>query len=90
MSRRRSARTLEVKDTSREATVEALLGDLCVTFGFCLPPDAKETLRTSPSDGVAAFTDAVVRAEGMDPETIDSALRRRMQEMVENRAGRIL
>ena len=90
MSRRRSGRATEVKDTSREATIEALLDDLCVTFGFCLPPDAKETLRTNPPEGVHAFTDAVIRAEGMDPAALDTTLRRSMREMVDLKAGRIL
>jgi hypothetical protein len=90
MSRRRSERALEVKDTSREAILEALLDHPCVRFGFCLPPDAQERLRTSPPDGVHAFADAVISAEGMDPATLDTSLRRRMREMVEQEAGRIL
>ena len=90
MSRRRSSRAAEVKDTSREHTIGSLLDNLCVTFGFCLPPDAKETLCTFPPEGVHAFTDAVIRAEGMDPETLDTDLRRSMREMVDLKAGRIL
>jgi hypothetical protein len=90
MSRRRSERALEVTDTSPEAILEALLDHLCVKFGFCLPPDAKEALRTDPPKGVQAFTDAVITAEGMDPIFLDTSLRRRMRDMVEQEAGRIL
>lgn len=90
MSRRRSDRALEVEDTSREAVLEAFLNHLCVTFGFCLPSDAKEALRTDPPGAVPAFTDAVIRAEGMDPDLLDTSLRRRMREIVEQEVGRIL
>ena len=90
MSRRHSDRAFESKDASREAILEALLDQLCVVFGFCLPPNAKAALRTSPPEGVHAFTDAVITAEGMDPVSVDTSLRRRMREMVEQEAGRIL
>jgi hypothetical protein len=49
------------------AQVEALLYELCVVLGFCLPPDAQARLRKSPPTDVDAFTDAVIRAEGLDP-----------------------
>jgi len=39
---------------------------------------------------VPAFTDAVIRAEGMDPDLLDTSLRRRMREIVEQEVGRIL
>ena len=90
MSRRHSDRALEAKAASREAILQELLDQLCVTFGFCLPPDAKAVLRTSPPEGVDAFTDAVISAEGIDPASLDSSLRRGMREMVEQEAGRIL
>ena len=74
----------------REAVIEALLDELCVTLGFCLPPDEKAALRTGPPPGVDAFTEAVIRAEGMDPVLIDGDLRRQMVEIVTLRAGRVL
>lgn len=49
------------------ARVEALLSGLCVVLGFCLLPDAQALLRESPPTDVDAFTDAVIRAEGLDP-----------------------
>jgi hypothetical protein len=47
--------------------IESLLYDLCVTYGFCLPPEDNERLVNEPPGTVDAFTDAVYRAEGMDP-----------------------
>jgi len=47
--------------------VEALLSELCVELGFCLPPHEHARLRESPPTEVDAFTDAVIRAEGLDP-----------------------
>jgi hypothetical protein len=49
------------------AQVEALLYELCVVLGFCLPPGGQARLRESPPTEVDAFTDAVIRAEGLDP-----------------------
>jgi hypothetical protein len=47
--------------------VEALLYELCVVLGFCLPPDEQARLREFPPTDVDTFTDAVIRAEGLDP-----------------------
>ncbi len=49
------------------AKIEALLYELCVVLGFCLSPDAQERLMSEPPADVDAFTDAVIRAEGLDP-----------------------
>ena len=49
------------------AQTEALLYDLCVVLGFCLPPDAQARLISEPPDDADTFTDAVIRAEGLDP-----------------------
>ncbi|MFC5753012.1 hypothetical protein [Actinomadura rugatobispora] len=46
--------------------IGALLYDLCVRLGFCLPPDEQAALRTSPPTDVDAFTEAVYRAEGLE------------------------
>ena len=87
MSRRRTARQIEVRDTSAEAALEKALDDLFFILGFCLPPDEKAKLRTDPPSGVDEFTDAVIRAEGMDPVYIDSDLRRRLREIVAAGSG---
>jgi hypothetical protein len=47
--------------------VEALLYELCVVLGFCLPPNAKARLKSNPPANADDFADEVIRAEGMDP-----------------------
>jgi hypothetical protein len=48
--------------------VELLLYELCVDLGFCLPTEAQIRLEQHPGTDIDAFTDAVIRAEGLDPE----------------------
>jgi hypothetical protein len=57
-----------------EAEVEALLSDLCIRLGFCLPPGEYERLATTPPSTVDAFTRAVFIGEGMNPDTADKQL----------------
>ncbi len=45
----------------------ALLDELCVKLGFCLPPADRRRLEGEPPADVDAFTDAVFAAEGLDP-----------------------
>jgi hypothetical protein len=47
--------------------IKSLLRDLCVTYGFCLSSKEKEKLINDPPNTVDEFTDAVYRAEGMNP-----------------------
>ena len=60
----------------RPKQIRALLDRLCVEQGFCLPPAHAHRLVESPPADVEAFTDAVFRAEGLDPRTADRALYR--------------
>lgn len=90
MSRRRTVHQIEGGDDSREDVLGDLLNQLCVTLGFCLQADDLASLRTNPPTGVDAFADAVIRAEGLDPVTIDSGLRSQVLDVVEAYAGRIL
>lgn len=83
-------RQIEEADTSVESAIQQVLDELCVKLGFCFGPDANAALRVSPASGVNAFVEAVIRHEGMDPEHIDTNLRRQMREIVEAGAGRIL
>ncbi|UQU63310.1 hypothetical protein COUCH_30510 [Couchioplanes caeruleus] len=48
----------------REFEVEQLLYELCVGYGFCIPPEDQRRLRETPPLGVDAFTDAVLKADG--------------------------
>jgi hypothetical protein len=61
--------------------MDALLGELCVDLGFCLPPDEHSRLMNEPPSDVDAFTDAVFVAEGMRPHG-DLHLRRQVRERV--------
>ena len=44
--------------------VDQLLYELCVGWGFCLPPADNRRLREDPPLDADAFTDAVLAAEG--------------------------
>ena len=50
-----------------DARVRALLSELCVRYGYCLSPDAQNTLLAEPPHEPDAFIDAVLPAEGRDP-----------------------
>ena len=52
--------------------LKALLYHLCVKYGFCLRRDEYERLCADPPNEVTSFTDAVYRAEGLDPATADA------------------
>lgn len=61
--------------------VAVLLYDLCAELGFCLPPDDQAALCEAPPSDTGLFTDAVFRAEGMDP-SLHADLRRQVRDMV--------
>jgi hypothetical protein len=64
-------RRMGSKPTTR---VEALLDDLCLTYGYCLPPDHYEALLADPPQDVEALVYAVLVAEGEIPEGHDPRL----------------
>jgi hypothetical protein len=49
------------------AQIEALLSELCVVLGFCLPRDAKALLKDEPPANADEFAAGVIRAEDLDP-----------------------
>lgn len=65
-----------------EPEIHKLLWDLCVQLGFCLPPEEERRLKDEPPKDVRAFTDAVFRAEGLDPLTADRRLYRQVRDLV--------
>jgi hypothetical protein len=65
------------------AKLEALLYHLCVEYGFCLRPDEYRRLCADPPAEVSAFTDAVYRAERLDPRTADQRVYRLVHAAVE-------
>ena len=57
------------KDTPpMERELNYLLGDLCVKWGFCIPPDDWDKISKSESYNAKEFAEDVVAAEGMNPE----------------------
>ena len=71
---------VETMLSSREAGY--LLEKLCVDLGFCLPPDIQRKLQETPPADIDSFTDAVVEAEGFDPEYMDRRLRSQVRQLV--------
>jgi hypothetical protein len=49
-----------------ERTLRYLLRDLCVDWGYCLPPAETERIAKSTTITAAQFAEAVLRAEGGD------------------------
>lgn len=68
-------------EPSKPLDVARLLDDLCVRLGFCLAPEERARLCEAPPQDVDSFTDAVFRAEHMDPP-LDGQLRQRVRELV--------
>ncbi len=65
------------------ARTKALLYELCVGLGFCLPAAGQKRLEDDPPSGVDEFTDVVFREEGMDPSAPRNIhLRRQVRERV--------
>lgn len=64
------------------AEIGRLLAELCLKLGFCLPPDEQARLVSSPPPGIDALTDAVLLAEGFDPQLIDAELRNQVRACV--------
>jgi hypothetical protein len=71
--------------TSEE--VQSLLDRLCVDLGFCLPPAEHNRLCDDPPQDVVLFTDAVFRAEGLNPEHADRHLYRQVRDYVAEAFG---
>jgi len=76
MGRRRPGKT------KRGSRAEVALSELCVRFGYCIPPDAAEAILANPPADAEAFVDAVLVAEGRDPWLVSSDDRRPMIETV--------
>ena len=68
--------------SSHGSRAELALSELCSELGYCLPPDEQETILTSPPPDAEAFVDAVLIAEGQDPELVLKQDRRPMLDIV--------
>lgn len=76
-------------DTTLASEIRALLDNLCVANGFCLPAEAREELINTPPEDVDAFTDAVFAAEGLDA-SLYKQLRRAVRDKIDRRIGVLL
>ena len=63
------------------AKVEYILYELCTVGGYCLPPNRREWLKNKPPTDIESFADAVIRAEGLDPQA-EKRLRRGVIEII--------
>ena len=59
-----------------------LLNTLCVEYGFCLIPEAKDRLIGLSITDPKEFINTLIREEGLEPETIDLHLYRAMLDLV--------
>lgn len=64
------------------ADVPHLLFELCTKLGHCLPLVEQASLIADPPSDPEAFTDAVLRAEGLDPDLIGRSARRPVLDLV--------
>src|SRR5262249_11882411 len=67
--------------------VEELLEELCVKLGFCLDRADRDQLVEHPPLDVDSFAEAVIRAEGLDPISIDTRLRQQVRAVVAGHFG---
>ena len=51
-------------------------------LGYCLPPSEQDAILSAPPTDADAFVDAVLVAEGLDPDSITKPQRSRMIEIV--------
>jgi hypothetical protein len=51
-----------------ERDLRDLLDELCVEWGFCIPPAACDEISRRSSLSAGEFASAVLQAEGMNPE----------------------
>ncbi len=68
--------------TLSEREVEVLLGLLCTRLGFCLPLQEQSKIGADPPRDVKAFTEAVFKAEGLDPDVAERRLWRQVRDVV--------
>jgi hypothetical protein len=69
------------KPTTR---LEALLDELCATYGYCLPSDQEAAILADPPQDLDldAFVDAVLLADGDDPGLTDKRIRAELSDVV--------
>ena len=72
-------RSIGFKNATR---VDALLSDLCLRKGICLPPDEHDRLVASPPTDPDAFVAAILIADGEDPVLASKQVKQWVSEAV--------
>jgi hypothetical protein len=65
-----------------QSRAELALGDMCRELGYCLPPDEQDAILMNPPQDAEAFVDAVLIAEGRNPDLILRQDRRPLLDIV--------
>lgn len=53
-----------------ESPAELALSELCSKLGYCISPDQREAILDDPPPDAETFVDAVLIAEGRDPNVV--------------------
>jgi len=69
-------------EPERRDGLHAALQELCVRYGYCIPPDRAAEIEAAPPATADAFVDAVLVAEGLEPWLIDKRTRRELRAVV--------
>lgn len=69
-----------------ERELNYLLYDLCVIWGFCIPPDYGQKISQTESYNAKEFAKDVITAEGMNPEH-ETKWMKRISEKFKERFG---
>jgi len=56
---------------AKTSRAELALSELCSKLGYCLPPGEQQDILANPPPNEEAFIEAVLLAEGRDPETLE-------------------
>jgi hypothetical protein len=65
-----------------ESRAEAALYDLCVKYGYCRGSQKPEDFLASTPDDPDGFVDAVLAAEGIEPQLAEEERRRQVREVI--------
>jgi hypothetical protein len=65
-----------------DVDVGHLLYELCTQLGYCVPQDENRRLIADPPPTVDAFTDEVLRVEGLDPDLMPPGERLAVRDLV--------
>ena len=70
--------------TKRGSRAEAALSDLCIRWGYCIPPDAADALLENPPADAEAFADIVLVADGRELLLVPKDERREIVELIDD------